>query len=235
MLSMSLWLAPMANRAKLLKETAVKSLGEEGAVAPLVSWGRGVDEVEWAMAGEVDRDEGLRMAHMGIVGFNADWCVLGLETWASRSQISPLSGEKWEQREMQRLAEEDPTMAANMLTEQFWFFRLSRGSDNVISDQMPFRVKGDRVRWLPTSLMPYTEPKGWVIDAVKAMFTKPALIDKAADGFDLLTADEDPQATVDRVVRRGMIEDVGATLFLHPDDVTPLRVWEAARHWRGDA
>jgi hypothetical protein len=228
MLSMSLWLTPMANRAKSLKETTVRALGKEGAVPPLVSWGRGIHEIEWAMAGEVDRDVGLRMAHTGIVGFNADWCVMGLETWASRSMISPLSGEKWEQNEMQRLAEQDPVMAASMLTEQLWFFRLSRGSDDVISDQMPFRVKGDRVRWLPTALMPHMEPRGWVIDAVKAMFTRPPLIDEAADHFDLLTADEDPQATIDRVIRRGMIETVGATVFLHPDDVSSAEVWQEA-------
>lgn len=225
MLSMSLWLASMANRAKVLKESTVRALGQEGAVPPLISWGRGVDEIEWAKAGEVSRDEGLQLAKIGIMGFNADWCVMGLETWTSRSMISPLSGEKWEQNEMQRLAEQDPVTAARMLTEQFWFFRLSRGSDDVISDQMPFRVKHDRVRWLPTGLMPYGEPKGWVIDAVKEMFTMRPLIEEAQGHFDLLGTEENPQATIDRVVRRGLLES-GATLFLHPDNATTPEIWQ---------
>jgi hypothetical protein len=126
-----------AERVRHLKEQKVADWRESDRpeLHPTVIGWRGDTEVAVMVTMRVDRDEGLRAAHLMAVGFGCDALAFCVDTWSSKDLINPVTGREWAQNEMQDVVEHHQGIERGWILEALNTFVVNRAGDLAASYQ----------------------------------------------------------------------------------------------------
>lgn len=115
------------NVARDVKEEHVRKLiGGTGDIPPMVFFERAGAIVATAVAPEVDRDQGLAIAEIGIPGFAADAVTWVADTHMAKTPTNPATGKPWGPNEMQNACDNDGACAVGVLQDALLLVRVER-------------------------------------------------------------------------------------------------------------
>lgn len=134
--------APLADWAKAQKDTKVTSAHptEPGDIEPRVTWHRGEELVAIGFADQVDRDRGLQMAIIGIVGFGADRVEMIFDTHISDQRFEEHYGRLPDPGELQRLCDNEGACEIGLTTDAIFCAVAWRDSDRFAAVSLPYHV-----------------------------------------------------------------------------------------------
>lgn len=114
-----------------IKEERVKDARTRAETSmPVVVHGwRGTEPVVMLMPFQVDRDDGLRAAWVAASGFGCDIITMSMDTWVATTRLNPVTGEKWQQREMQVVARDYDGLENGWITEAINTQAVNRAGD----------------------------------------------------------------------------------------------------------
>lgn len=128
------------------KERIVKAMNDNnpGDITPVVAFERDEKFAVVAFASEVNRDEGLRIADVGAVGFGADalwWCA---DIHFSYSPINPATGKQWGPGEMQHGCDHEGACDLGLIQDALLAIRWHRKEGLTDFNHLPYNVDKTR-------------------------------------------------------------------------------------------
>jgi hypothetical protein len=92
------------------------------------------------------REALLRTALCAAAGFAADTLAVRFETWFSESETNPVTGQPWEDGQMQEAAERHDGVARGFVSDSIMVLAYNRAGDSR-GQMLPFRIVGGAVVW----------------------------------------------------------------------------------------
>jgi hypothetical protein len=184
------------------KEDAVAAMRDDdpGDIAPFERDGQ---LLATARASDVDRDEGLAIALIGVSGYHADAVLWVADAHMTTEPINPNTGKPWGPGEMQNACDNDGACAVGLLRDCLLIVRYERGLGITHNTQMPYVVDKEArvVRWDSAERRP--EPntsQGFIVDVLADAFTNtPHRIELVAAGALPLDRADRQQGLVDQL------------------------------------
>jgi hypothetical protein len=125
------------------------SADDPGDIAPRVTWFRGDRLIAEGLADAVDRERGLQMAAIGIMGFGADRVECAFDTHMADNSFFEKYGRTPDPGELERLCENGGACEIGLITDAITIMTLTRdGSSTLLSLANHVDIKREEVEFI---------------------------------------------------------------------------------------
>lgn len=149
----------------------------ESDLPPCVMAWRGDEQVVIALAGQVNRDQGLELAHRVAVGFDADAIAFITDAYSAHPDlpagINPLTGKEWHQGEMQDLVENHDGIARGWIVEYLYVNVVNKAGD-IAGGGLQYTLTGRHIEMTPGPQY-FGGIDGLVPDALRRAMKSPSM------------------------------------------------------------
>jgi hypothetical protein len=161
---------------KVTKNFVVQNMegDDPGDIAPHVAFERDGQIIGIALSPAIDRDIGLRIAQIGVVGFAADAVYWACDAHVAKQAINPLTGERWKPGEMQNACDAEGLCLNGVLQDALMVVCYRRDEGLTHIRCLPYNVdKAFRsVEWLDEVNLD-GGADGLVVDGLTEAFSAP--------------------------------------------------------------
>lgn len=193
-------------------KVACTSQDDPGDICPVVFFERDGGFVAAGTAPEVNRDQGLELARVGVRGFAADAIIWCTDAHGANTPINPATGKEWGPGEMQNACDTEGACAVGVLQDVIVVIHYDRVLGSTSYRSIPYEVDKEnrKVDWVDGpewAKADYADGivDGYIVSELRRAFNAPILrYDLIAQNALPLGLPDVQQAGLDQITVAGL-------------------------------